>query len=928
MDRQRIRIPLLGLDLSSSDHIAPAGSMQDIHNIRYTNGSWENVGDLNTPDTNTFDSAKAPRIVGDDQWTVRHYMENGSTIPIMLATKYEGITAFVASVYVYKGELKVTQSLQGGLSLDCDPGEVRFFSFGKVLYINSPDQEHTYILRGEVFMKIDLGSLQPPSLTIGDLSIKEVLPPSGKWDNWDNVERIYWYDDNLSITGGIPKGKKLDVNYLPICTVMDDSSEAKTNYYNIPKAQATDDDRIMGTMSVFLAYELFDGTIIKPSRPLMIDSFASWSGFVYYDIKQNGDGVRYRRYLSKFYSAKPALKIAIGTSLKEHPLIKKVVVFSTRTKMPMNFDNIDRQFSEKSKYSQKHGEYVCYNAAYVTGSTRTSSAGDVMKCHASYFKSKEEPEDQVYYNIASVDCSDGDATLELSYKEHYKNIEHQPPYHPNQSIHAYASIGKFEYNDRLHSHGSTHKLYQGYSAFIGQEYRPMLDAQYKIVNTVTEPSFKMFTDIYLNIDGKEHVVRVIQPYLAFYSDWDAEGMISHFTTPFIYNKQVYPDARAYKMIVRIVRPTYPDIENSRIYDIYAIKAISLTPDYANNLAVGVVNTSSLSDTIKLTPDAENSPNVQRKVLLRPVSDTYADYNILRVSHPGNPFVINLENVYAVGTSGGRIERLATTADQLSETRFGEFPLLAFTSDGLWVLEQSPSGQILYSSIKPLSSDVIMPDTNTVSHSNVLFFVNTKGLHALHGREVVCISRKLENNIGSIGKVPFVEYIKKGAFLVCDYIHDEIIIFNNQYNYAYVYSVLCREFYTRDFNGVRYINSPRYLYYRGHGLHTIGDETSTAPGKVALLTRPLNLGNTELKRVETAIVRHRRGDNSSILIKIEASNDLNKWNLVHSATNCACMRRFAASYIYYRISIELQANTPISISCFDVEFYNKFMGRLR
>ena len=99
-----------------------------------------------------------------------------------------------------------------------------------------------------------------------------------------------------------------------------------------------------------------------------------------------------------------------------------------------------------------------------------------------------------------------------------------------------------------------------------------------------------------------------------------------------------------------------------------------------------------------------------------------------------------------------------------------------------------------------------------------------------------------------------------------------------------------------------------------------------------VTRPLKLGTTEFKRLETVVARIMSQDCFAHII-VEGSNDCNTWSVLRDAW-CnvqgmdARLRRTPLSYKFFRLRLHLTANCRISTTSVDVEFYPRFVGRLR
>ena len=111
-------------------------------------------------------------------------------------------------------------------------------------------------------------------------------------------------------------------------------------------------------------------------------------------------------------------------------------------------------------------------------------------------------------------------------------------------------------------------------------------------------------------------------------------------------------------------------------------------------------------------------------------------NLLRVSNVENPFYFPQELSYSV--SNGKILNIATVTTELSQGRYGDFPLYIFTSDGIWALEQG-DGDVIYKSLLPVSRDIALSKKSIVNTDKAIIFLTEKGLMILNGSNVVQLS---------------------------------------------------------------------------------------------------------------------------------------------------------------------------------------------
>ena len=96
----------------------------------------------------------------------------------------------------------------------------------------------------------------------------------------------------------------------------------------------------------------------------------------------------------------------------------------------------------------------------------------------------------------------------------------------------------------------------------------------------------------------------------------------------------------------------------------------------------------------------------------------------------------------------------------------------------------------------------------------------------------------------------------------------------------------------------------------------------------LITRPLKLGSLEYKRLETLVARMRWGAGRSFRLEVEGSDDAIRWFSLRSERNRSMIRRTPSSFRYHRFRLVGSGADYLAITHFDVEFYNRFIHRLR
>ena len=326
-----------------------------------------------------------------------------------------------------------------------------------------------------------------------------------------------------------------------------------------------------------------------------------------------------------------------------------------------------------------------------------------------------------------------------------------------------------------------------------------------------------------------------------------------------------------------------------------------------------------------------------------MTDDYTEFvdtpNKIYTSEVNNPFYFPLSGINTVGT--GEIKGICSAAKALSQGQFGQFPLYAFTTEGVWALEVSSTGT--YSARQPITRDVcINPDGITQLDSAVLFPTD-RGIMLISGSQTTCISEainseypfdatqlpsftKLHAMLGHepttdkcLPTLPFTEFLTQ-CQMIYDYVHQRVIVYAPSITYAYVYSLKTQQWGMIFSNIASHLNSyPEALAVDSSNAVLNFSVPTTDAVKCLYTTRPLKLeaANT-LKTIDNIIQRgfFRKGNVATALY---GSRDLINWHLVWSSKD-HYLRGFRGSpYKYFRIAGVATLNADENIFGASVQF---------
>lgn len=457
----------------------------------------------------------------------------------------------------------------------------------------------------------------------------------------------------------------------------------------------------------------------------------------------------------------------------------------------------------------------------------------------------------------------------------------------------------FHYNQRLNLANLQKRVFNGFDA-AAICFSNLPDEQYGALQTL-----RCYTHI--KTDGREIIVAGEAATFGLRLDGGA-------WPPFYY---YYPSSNAYK-VTAVVDGTGYEI----MLDNHGFLNGAVCLEWSRPTKTVTIPT--------LSTEEERTVNIQNKIY---------------TSEVGNPFVFPVLGINTVGT--GIVLGISSATKALSEGQFGQFPLYAFTSDGVWALEVSGEG--LYSAKQPVTRDVCINADSITPADNAVLFTSDRGIMLLSGSDSICITESIKTDapfqpeedlpmfpaIRASWRVAKTSFLPSRQFLagcgmIYDYVHQRLVVFNPACSYAYLYAFKSRAWSTVRANIANAINSyPEALAVTSDG--TIVDftvDSGTMDTPQIIVTRPLKLDTpNELKTVDTIIQRgyFRKGSVKSMLY---GSRDLINWFPVWSS-NDHYLRGFrGTSYKYFRIVVMAELHTSESLSGCTVQFTPRLTNRPR
>ncbi len=122
------------------------------------------------------------------------------------------------------------------------------------------------------------------------------------------------------------------------------------------------------------------------------------------------------------------------------------------------------------------------------------------------------------------------------------------------------------------------------------------------------------------------------------------------------------------------------------------------------------------------------------------SGALIDSNAYAVSEIQNPFVFPVEDRGQIGT--GTIIDFGTNTEPISEGQFGQYPLYAFTSEGIWALSIGLA-EVFITSEAPLSREVLIRRGAKTDIAFGIVYATLEGLKMISGKKVIELSETAE-----------------------------------------------------------------------------------------------------------------------------------------------------------------------------------------
>lgn len=795
----------------------------------------------------------------------------------------------------------------------------QFSSIGNTLLVLCSDGMHYFLWKGDTNGYLNLGTTMPESSLSFGLQ--------GEMKRTDEFEISYSIHKN-NIYSEFDDTQKTSITNQVL---------AKINKFIAE--ESTQKGKFIFPFFVRYAYRLYDGTLTRHSAPiLMICSSENTPRVFWFNLHGKDDTYTTAklRVVAPVHSLDYALKSDLNSLKNWSDIIKSVDIFISAPIYTYDQNGECEKFinggEDLSSFSVcKHTNQAASTSTYplryqknnfgklyaftFTPDALDSRPGGVLvtpKRSADAVKEDIRGCSQFYFlHSIRIDELKTERTL-IPVKEDYLQslVTREIMTDDYDSHDKIIPQQAFAYNSRLNLSGIKKQLFQGFDGYSLFNYSDGYVARWSDATpTTADYTYSVVVAVYIKQDGKDIIVY-------------GSGGICGYEAPLLFF--YYPNVNAYKAV--IIRNYSADLPHL---------VIPLEPH-------GFLNGAFYFGGWEEPAGVSQSRPQQSSIAER----TIDVFNKVYTSDVNNPYYFPLLGINTVGT--GRILAISTAAKALSEGQFGQFPLYAFTDEGVWALEVSSTGS--YSARQPITRDVILANTDPLQMDSAVLFATDRGIMLISGSQTQCITdvinskepfdvlqlpgmATLHSMLGHnadtcLPTAPFLEFIAECGMLY-DYVHQRVIVYNPHYTYAYVYSLKSKEW------GIMYstieagINSyPEALAVDHDGALLNFSSMEGEPTKGLFVTRPLKLETPDvLKTMDTVIQRghFQKGHVQSVLY---GSRDLFNWYLIWSSKDHYLRGFRGTPYKYFRIAGVATLDADESIYGASVQFTPRLTNQPR
>lgn len=329
--------------------------------------------------------------------------------------------------------------------------------------------------------------------------------------------------------------------------------------------------------------------------------------------------------------------------------------------------------------------------------------------------------------------------------------------------------------------------------------------------------------------------------------------------------------------------------------------------------------------------------------------------LIAVSDVNNPFRFPPLSYTAIAHAN--VIAFASAAKPLSQGQFGQFPIYAFTDQGIWAIAIANDGS--FKSVQPIADDVALSAHAVASLDSSVIFITDRGVMHIAGSQVKPISMPIMTDeyfdlqdLPGFSDIPHSQYFAgislrecvkdgfrkflKDASIIYDYQNQHIIIFTPAEtginSTAYIYSIPTAAWGIIDSSIISSLNSWPYALAVDNDSNIVdcaGKSPHDNDRPILLLTRPLKLDAPYIHKTIYALAQ--RGDfhGSDLCSILYASSDLRHWHIVKTSATHMIRNLAGTPYKYFRLlAVATRLQPQDSITGVSIQYRPRLTDKLR
>lgn len=748
MNNKVISLPIKGIDRSKPIHTTDEGAAQEVINLRPLNGAWRNVGEKE--EISKFYSDRIFAAQNSNPYFFPTFYRHPS-LPEKCYVSYWEDTKTI-ELYAFCSPQTFNPNWSNNLG-------------NWVLNDGYWDDNGTWIDTGNVWHDSSNIFTIPNGETFKCFAhlnnvLMVVTDVNRYFFLWNAETLSYLILNDLPTLTNIKVSESLNV-ISPPSMYYSASGDANISYAELMglyyKYMATEKTKgyFSGYIASRLAYKLYDNTYVPCSEIFITKIGKNGNGiFSFYNPSTYetapGSGLWFAQGMYLYNFCANTIQFDINLHTSEIDTIKtyidKGIIQSLNILCSSEFDDLE--------YGTAFTDWDTHPHSPTTNPDGLPYVGDF------YPKQRVETVNVIELNTLFYDIYDikevsslitvtplTEKKIDIDTIETYDHVIFDNFYNNKLLAESY-----FNYNERLHLANITNIIGNGTSNnernILFKLNSDSFTYQLSSVNTETDYGYKIIIEVEIVINNKNKYIR--------YDITDSCTVYEELTTGLyqrllLHNHIMFPDYRA-KYIRVLLLDTATNVYKIGVYqgDSGLKDAIfKLKSSPVNNIAYynefktlgASYYKQFITPAVKLLPDISGLTTYTAPA----IDNIYTDTNRVQVSEQNNIFVYPAKNSYRFAEQDNVVIGLQTVAEELSATRFGQFPLYVFTKQGVWALEQG-SGEVLYSNITPLDYSPCVNANLICSINGAVVFATATGLKLIAGRQVIEISQGIEELI--------------------------------------------------------------------------------------------------------------------------------------------------------------------------------------